>query len=73
MQQKDYEVKCIALLKKLPHAINTPQLPSMYTPFLVRAEVNKLFSFQVMLLLLHVKSVVFLLFKPCWMTNHYIE
>jgi len=60
MKRKEYEVRCIALLKKFPHAINVPQPPSMFTPFLVRAEVNKLLSLQV-------KFVVLLLFKYWWM------
>jgi len=67
MNQKAYEVKCTALLRKFPHAINTPQPQSMFTPFLVRAEVNKLFEFQVMQLSLQVKFVVLLLFKSWWM------
>jgi hypothetical protein len=39
MHQKAYEMRCIALVKKFPHAINIPQPPKMFTPFLVRAEV----------------------------------
>jgi hypothetical protein len=57
------------LLKKFPHAVNIPQPPSMFTPFLVRAEINNLFSFQVMLLSLHVKSAVLLWFKFWRMTK----
>ncbi|GFG30290.1 hypothetical protein Cfor_04444 [Coptotermes formosanus] len=34
MHQKAYEERCIALLKKYPHAINTPRPSAMYTPFL---------------------------------------
>jgi len=67
MCHKAYEEKSIELLKKFPLAINIPQPPSMYTPFLVRAEVNKLFSLQVMLLSLQVKFVVLQLLKSWWM------
>lgn len=47
MQQKTHEKRCIALLQKFTDAINIPKPPSMYTPFLVRANVHELFLFQV--------------------------
>jgi hypothetical protein len=67
MHQKAYEERCIALLKKYPDAINTPKPPSMYTPFLVRAVVNELLSFQV-------KFTVFLFFEVLVdEKNHYTK
>lgn len=44
---KFYEEKCIALLKKYPEAVNSPKLPLMYTPFLVRAKVMNLYLSEV--------------------------
>lgn len=44
---KFYEEKCIALLKEYPEAVNSPKLPLMYTPFLVREEVINLSLFDV--------------------------